>query len=319
MTSFSSFRILLLLLLLCLPACRQQHQQEPLPPLLEVGQRHLSLEQFERELQLNYPDISGLPAAKQLQVKEQMLRQLTERELILGEAARLDVQLSPDELDTALAEIRGSYSVAEFDSMLRQAGKTPEAWVAGLKLQLLTAKVSDAVLTPQITVSDTELEEYYREHKEDFRHPTEILARQMLFPTREEALGVQQQVKDGGDFAALAQKYSHSPDSEKGGDLGRFARGQLPAEFDRVLFTLPVRQISEPVESPYGFHLFLVEKRYKAGLRSFSEVKEEIAVKLKQERMEEAFQVWLEQLREATTTVVRRELLTQSTIQSIGD
>ncbi|RLB78385.1 MAG: foldase, partial [Deltaproteobacteria bacterium] len=106
-----------------------------------------------------------------------------------------------------------------------------------------------------------------------------------------------------------AREYSQSPDRENGGALGYFSAGQLPAEFDAVLFKLPVKQVSTPVESPYGFHLFLVERRRKAGLRPYAAVKAEIATKLYQQKEETAFHLWLENLQKTTVTNINWELL----------
>ncbi|RLB73022.1 MAG: hypothetical protein DRH06_10915, partial [Deltaproteobacteria bacterium] len=240
---------MLLFFLLGLLSCQQQEQepkqaQQPQPPLLEVGQRQLTLQQFERELKNTYPDISGLTPPEQLQLKEQLLKQLIDRELILGEANRLNVQLTPDELDAAMKKVRGSYSEDEFTKVLEQTGKTQENWLASLKLHLLRAKVSAAALNSQVQVSDQEIKTYYKKHREEFRRPVEIRARQMLFKTRDEANRVLKLLKEGGDFATLAREYSQSPDRENGGALGYFSAGQLPAEFDAVLFKLPVKQVS---------------------------------------------------------------------------
>ncbi len=300
----------LLALLSCQQQEQQQHaQQQPLPPLLEVGQRQLTLQQFERELRNTYPDISVLTNQEQLQLKQQLLKQLIDRELILGEAARLNVQLTPDELDAALAEVRGSYSEEEFARILDQTGKTQESWMAALKLRLLTTKVSSAALTPQVQVDDKEIEAYYKAQRDEFRRPAEIRARQMLFKSRDEANRILQLLKQGGDFSSLARQHSQSPDREKGGSLGYFSAGQLPVEFDEVLFKLPVRQVSEPVESPYGFHLFLVERKRKAGLRPYAAVKDEIATKLYQQKEEAAFHLWLKNLQETTKTHINFDLL----------
>ena len=290
-------------------SCQQQQEPQPLPPLLEVGERQLSLQQFEQELQDTYPDISGLTTTEQLQLKEQLLKQLIDRELILGEASRLNVQLTPDELDAAMVEVRGSYSEEEFIKVLEQTGNTLEGWIAALKLRLLTTKVSTAASTSQLEVSDKETENYYKKHREEFRRPVEIRARQMLFDSREEANRILKLLKDGGDFATLAREHSQSPDRENGGALGYFPAGQLPVEFDDVLFKLPVRQVSDPVESPYGFHLFLVERKRKAGLRPYAAVKDEIVVKLHQQKEEVAFHLWLENLQKTTKTNINWELL----------
>ncbi|MCK5826006.1 MAG: peptidyl-prolyl cis-trans isomerase [Desulfuromusa sp.] len=301
-------RAVSLLFLLGLLSCQQQEQQ-PQPPLLEVGQRQLTLQQFDHELRETYPDISALSNQEQLQLKEQLLKQLIDRELILGEANRLNVQLTPDELDAALEKVRGGYSEEEFTKVLEQTGKTREHWITALKLHLLTAKVSAAALSSQVEVSDQEIKEYYKNHREEFRRPVEISARQMLFNSRDEANKVLELLKDGGNFVTLATQYSESPDRESGGALGYFSAGQLPAEFDAVLFKLPVKQVSAPIESPYGFHLFLVERRRKAGLRSYAAVKDEIAGKLYQQKEETAFHQWLEDLKKTTTIHINRDLL----------
>lgn len=294
-------------LLLGLLAC-QQHEKPSLPPLLEVGSRQLSLQQFEHELATTYPDIAVLSTAEQLQLKQQLLKQLIDRELILGEACRLNVQLTPDELDSAMREVRGSYTPEEFEKILEQAGSSEESWLNALKLRLLTAKVSSAVLT-DTKVSDKEIETYYRAHKEEFRRPVEIRARQMLFKTREDAIKVRKMLISGGDFATLARQYSQSPDRENGGALGYFSAGVLPAEFDEALFHLTVNRVSGPVKSSYGFHLFLVERKRRAGLRPYAAVKDEIAAKLYQQKEEAAFHQWLENLQQSTQTTIRLELL----------
>jgi parvulin-like peptidyl-prolyl isomerase len=306
--SVSLARILAPFFLLVLLSCQQQEQQ-PLPPLLEVGQRQLTLQQFNRELKDAYPDISALTNQEQLQLKEQLLKQLIDRELILGEATRLNVQLTPDELDAAMIEVRGNYTAEEFTNVLQQTGNTPERWLAALKLRLLITKVSAAALISQVQVSDKETEDYYKNQREEFRRPVEIRARQMLFKTHDEANRILKLLKEGGDFATLAGQYSQSPDRENGGELGYFSPGQLPIEFDEVLFKLQVKQISAPVESPYGFHLFLVERKRKAGLRPYAAVKDEIAAKLYQQKEETAFHLWLENLQKTTETNINWDQL----------
>ena len=277
--------------------------------MLEVGQRQLTLQQFNRELKDAYPDISALTDQEQLQLKKQLLKQLIDRELILGEASRLNIQITPDELDAAMAEVRGSYSEEEFSNVLAKTGNTLENWIAALRLRLLTTKAAKAAQPEQVQVSDIECTNYYKKYREEFNRPVEIRARQMLFKTRDEANKVLKLLEEGGDFATLAQKYSQSPDRENGGALGYFSAGQLPIEFDEVLFKLPVKQISDPVKSPYGFHLFVVERKRKAGLRPSAAVKDEIAAQLYQQKEETAFHLWLENLQKTTETHINWELL----------
>ncbi len=298
----------LLYCLVALNAC-EQPQPKANPPVLNVGERQLTLQQFERELKMNYPDLDELPYPEQLQLKIQMVHRLIERELVYAEAERIDLRLTPDELDEAVADLRGNYSAEEYRQVLREAGQSEQSWKQALKQRLMTIKVSSAVLGSQVQVSEKEAETYYLANKDEFRRPAELRARQMLFENIEDAEAVLKLLKKGADFATLAKEHSLSPDREDGGNLGYFSRGQLPPEFDKVLFTLGAGQLSDPVESPYGVHLFLVERRRKAGLRPYAAVKDEIIAKLSQQREEEAFQKWLEKLHSETRVVVDWKLL----------
>jgi len=307
-------KLFLLLFLVLLVACQQQ-QPEARPPLLTVGDRQINMPQFERELQLAYPEFSELPSLEQLQLKTELVRRLIERELIFTEAKRIDIQVTPDELDAAAAELLGNYTAAEYQQILRDAGQTEQSWKQALKQRVITKKVSAAVLGEQILVSAKEAESYYLENRDEFRRPAELRARQMLFDNIEDAEAVLKQLKAGGNFSELARQHSLSPDREDGGNLGYFSKGQLPPEFDQVLFTLGAGQLSDPVESPYGIHLFLVERRRKAGLRPFAAVKSEIISKLSQQREEEAFQKWLEKLHNNTQISVDWQQLETENIQ----
>ncbi len=63
------------------------------------------------------------------------------------------------------------------------------------------------------------------------------------------------ELKKGADFAALAKKHSKCPSGRNGGDLGAFARGAMVKEFDAVAFDLPVGELSEPVNTQFGYHI----------------------------------------------------------------
>ncbi len=304
--------VLLLLSFLLMAACQQQPETgapQQSQPFLVVGNRHISVDQFSREMKAAYPQVDSMSGEDRRLLEKQLTKQLIDRELIFGEAARLNISYTPDELDDAMVDVRGQLTQDEFFQLLKDSGKTPENWVEALKLKLLTTKVINAVLADQIRISDQDAISYYRTHKPMFDRPEEIRARQMLFKTREDALKILARLHDGEDFAELARDYSLSPDSENGGSLGYFARGQLPEEFDKVLFKLPVRQVSNPVKSPYGYHLFLVERKRNAGLRPFAAVKDEIIELLSQEKEELVFQQWLDKLQKTTQTTVNWELL----------
>jgi len=90
----------------------------------------------------------------------------------------------------------------------------------------------------------------------------QVHARHILFKTREEAEKALERLKNGEDFAALAQELSQdTATKDQGGDLGWFPRGQMEAAFEEAAFALQPGQLSEIIETSYGFHLILVEER----------------------------------------------------------
>ena len=93
------------------------------------------------------------------------------------------------------------------------------------------------------------------------------------------------QVKAGGDFAKLAEKYSDDPGSAKsGGELGWIGRGRTVPEFEKAAFSLGKGQTSDLVKSSYGFHIIRVEDKQEAHLKTLAEVKNEIQEKVKQQK-----------------------------------
>lgn len=153
-------------------------------------------------------------------------------------------------------------------------------------------------------VDDAAVKKYYDDHKSEYETTKAshilIKARPATAPatpaaapaasgkkelTDEEALAKAREIRKklvaGENFATLAKAESEDPGSkDKGGDLGFFHRGQMVPQFDQVAFTLPVGQLSEPVKTPYGYHLIKVEAR---EAKPLEEVRADIEKRLRPE------------------------------------
>lgn len=164
-------------------------------------------------------------------------------------------------------------------------------------------------------VDDAELRQYYDSHKVDFEQvrARHILIRAAGSPipadagqkerTEQEALAKVQELRkkiaDGADFAALASQESDDAQTKgKGGELDFFHRGQMVAPFEEAAFKLNVGELSEPVKSPFGYHLIQVEAK-KAG--SFEEAKPEIERRLQTPQKSQAI---VEDLVKKATVVI---------------
>src|SRR3989338_11059423 len=118
-----------------------------------------------------------------------------------------------------------------------------------------------------IKIEESSVSEYYNSHINEYKLPKSVKARHILIAAspdvdenteiehRAKALKILQELRGGGDFAELAMKYSDDPNKSKGGDLGFFSRGQMVKQFEDASFALKEGEMSEPVRTPFGYHI----------------------------------------------------------------
>lgn len=287
--------VLTLLVLALLGGCRGQEISSP--ALLTVNGRTVTLERFKAEFARTLPQGQQLSEEDRRNLQRSYLAETIDRELALGEAQRLGVDVGEEELDAAVGEWRRDYPAGTLDELLAQRGITPGQWRDELRDELLMEKLVLQEVTAKLAVSAEQVGAYYREHREEFSRPAQVQARQIVAATEEEGRAALALLKEGKPFGEVARRYSLSPDRELGGDLGFFGRGEMPAEFDAVVFALPVGQLSDLVETGFGYHIFLVEQRREAVRLSLEDASEEISRQLLAQQEEQAYQQWLQRLR----------------------
>jgi len=145
-------------------------------------------------------------------------------------------------------------------------------------------------------LKEEELVARYEKEKYLYERPEERHARHMLFRVddikdiklkkekKAKALEVLKRARQGEDFIQLAKTYSEGPTGSNGGDLGFFKRGEMVSSFDKVVFAMKPGDISDLVESPFGYHIIKLEEVQPAMTRPFSSVRNEIATIMKKEK-----------------------------------
>ncbi len=131
------------------------------------------------------------------------------------------------------------------------------------------------ISTTDLLPTEEEIRVYFDENHEDFERPptaTLRLVRFMKGPSDLDEQDVVQRLQDlanavreGEDFASLAEIYSEGPSGPEGGDLGYFRRGKMAAEFEEVAFSLPVGEVSAPVKTRFGYHIIQIEDKRGVG------------------------------------------------------
>jgi peptidyl-prolyl cis-trans isomerase C len=161
-----------------------------------------------------------------------------------------------------------------------------------------------------IKSTEEELKKFYEKNKELYTETEGLKLKHILIyvpekadkQTREKALAkakkVREELRKGAKFEELAKKYSDDTASrEKGGDIGVLRKGMTVPEFEKKVFSLKEGSISEPIESPYGYHIVKIEKSVPPKVKSFEEVKDQVQNDYIKEKEREIISKLIEELR----------------------
>lgn len=255
---------------------------------------------------------AGLKPEKEaeLQVKEEFLNRLIERKMMLREAQRRRIKVGLPELNKRIEAMR-SEPGKDVKETLGGMGIDYEKWKSDIWEDVMIEKLIARDVIRSVRVSASEVRRYYNENPQEFERPEQVRVRQIVVVSEDEARKVLDQLQnEKADFATLARQKSTAPEAEEGGNLGYFAMGEMPGEFN-VVFGLPKGGVSGVVKSPYGFHIFKLEEKRRAGKVGLEEASREIVEKLSRQKQDVRYKQWLIELRGRTKFAVNYQGLRQ--------
>ncbi|MDQ3264870.1 MAG: peptidyl-prolyl cis-trans isomerase [Myxococcota bacterium] len=308
-------RVVVALALLGLVACTEK-QKDGLGPdvVASVNGEPVSRAEFEGELARSVE--GGEKSVEQLEpLKRATLESMVERVLLLQTAKQLAVAATDAEVDREVLRVSSDYPAAAFDAELAKRQLTMAEFKQKEAARLTVEKLFKEHVYPRVALTEEEIRHYYEEHSDEFNEPEQVRAAQIVVKGLDEARRIQQQLRSGKRFADLARRYSLSADAKVGGDLGFFARGVMPPKFDEVAFKLATNQISDVVETEYGFHLFRILEKRPAKKRELVDVRREVEAKLLEEKRVLAQESFLKALREKAQIVVNEQALLAVTVK----
>jgi peptidyl-prolyl cis-trans isomerase D len=288
---------------------RDELQHGQLGSMLFPDGKFVGQEEYENFVQRNDLTVPQFEALEKDFILVRKLRALVSTSAFVGDA---EVR---DEFNRRNTKVKFEYAVVTQADILKGLHPTDEELKAFYernkatynnsipeKRQIKYVVVDSAKLAAATTVTDQDLQAYYDQHRDEYRVPEQVKVSHILIKTplpapgakedekavadaRAKAEGVLKELKAGGDFAKLAEKYSDDPGSAKsGGELGWIGRGRTVPEFEKAAFSLGKGQTSDLVKSSYGVHIIHVEDKQEAHLKTLAEVKSEIEEKVKQQK-----------------------------------
>jgi peptidyl-prolyl cis-trans isomerase C len=212
---------------------------------------------------------------------------------------------------------REPLSLEEFKKKLAEYGQSFDNVKEDMRKGLARNQFMEAQWAGKINVTEEDAQKYYQENTKQFETPEQVRASHILIkpeftdpnidpnadPNEAKAVArtktedLLKQLKDGADFAELAKTHSNCPSAPQGGDLGFFPKGQTTPAFENAAFELEIGQISEIVETEYGYHIIKVAEHKDASTISFEQAKDDIIKQLTQTKQSELAQEYIESLR----------------------
>ena len=241
------------------------------------------------------------------EARENIMNQLIEERLILGEAKRLNIEVNEQEVDARIEDTRRRFeSNEQFENALLEQGLNARDLKTRFKEQLMTRRLVDQKVGSRIMITPVEISDYYNQHKEEFAGAEEVKVRMILIrpkaeDKREEALiqakAIMRRIREGGDFAGLAKEYSEGPYAAEGGLMGDVKRGDLLPQLEDVVFSMDEGEVSEIVQTALGYHILKVEENAQAKARDLTDVRHEVEEAIFRIKMKDKVGEWVQGLR----------------------
>ena len=241
-----------------------------------------------------------VPQAQLDKAKTDILESLIDQELLHQESIKRGIAVDDAEVSDGLARIKQQYpSETEFNNMLTEMNWSSKDVSERIKRSLAVNKMVEKDLVPKITVTDDETKAFYDGNRSYFSQPNQVKASHILVKvdsqgddTQKETAkkkieSIQEKLKNGEDFAELAINNSDCPSGSRGGDLGFFGPGSMVKPFEEAAFSLNPGDVSDIVETQFGYHIIKVTDKKEAKEISYPEAKANIENYLKRKKTQE--------------------------------
>lgn len=273
--------------LLLITACERKTEHQPEAPgkevIARVNGREMRRDQFENFVRFRQGELEQVSVAVP---QQELFREFLGEELLLAQAQEKGIQVGESEVQQYLQ-----------NWLLADQKPSPDL-IEQVRDLLKGQKFIRETVSSQVTVSLGELQQYYHDHEEEFIVDDSAGVLEILVNDPELAGQIRKKLRnhDRGTFKVLAQRHSQGASASKDGELGVFQRGELPEEFEKVIFSLKKGQVSPVFQSTHGFHIFMMDEWMARHTQKFNEVQKRIFEELTADKERTALDEYMNQI-----------------------
>jgi peptidyl-prolyl cis-trans isomerase C len=245
------------------------------------------------------------------QLKEEVFKRLIARELLYQESQNNGIKVNEVAINEQLVMLKKRFpGEAEFKKMLSRMNLSEVDVKSQFERAMAIQEFIEKQFVQKVTVSDKEVRAYYDSNPVFFKQAEQVRASHILVSvdpqkdplqkaeSRKKIEDIQQKLRKGEDFSELAKEYSQCPSGSEGGDLGYFQRGQMVKPFEQTAFALRPGEVSDIVETKFGYHLIRLADKKPESVVPYEDIKDRIGQYLKQEKAEKDVVSYVKNLEE---------------------
>lgn len=247
------------------------------------------------------------------------LDQLIAVELLHQAGQKLAVNDLDKQVEARVAASRERFpSAEEFQKALSEYGLTEQELARNYRRDIVINNLIEREVTGKVRVADDAVRKFYAENPDRFSRGESVTAGHILIgvdpkageeekkKAREKVVSVREKLLGGGDFAQMAKENSTCPSAAQGGDLGSFGKGEMVPSFEKAAFALKPGEVSDVVETPFGYHVIRVTDRKEAETVKFEEVREKIEEYMRGEATQKGITDLVERLRKGAAVEITK-------------
>ena len=232
------------------------------------------------------------------QIQQEVVDQLIVQELLWQEAKRRNFIVEDEVVNERLQQMKSKFDTEQaFQFKIQAGGFTEETYREDIRQQVSVQRMISQGIASGISISDEDVEDFYKTNIDQMQRPIAVHARHILIKpastdpealqaAKDEADKILAEIRAGGDFVKLATDRSQAPSAPQGGDLGYFGAGQMVEPFEKAAFSLQQGEISELVQTQFGYHIIRLEDRRGGDTAPVEDVADQIRAYLGQQKLQ---------------------------------